>query len=85
MAFAPPFAPSSFDRVVSSLVFHHLTSENKRRTLVKVRELLRPGGELHIADWGRPHNALMRVAALVSVSSTATRRRPTTSRDDSSG
>jgi len=64
MAFAPPFAPASFDRVVSSLVFHHLTTENKRRTLAKVRELLRPGGELHVADWGKPHNTLMWVASL---------------------
>ena len=64
MAFAPPFTPGSFDRVVSSLVFHHLTSENKRRTLAKLREVLRPGGELHVADWGKPHNALMWVASL---------------------
>jgi ubiquinone/menaquinone biosynthesis C-methylase UbiE len=64
MAFAPPFAPGSFDRVVSSLVLHHLATENKQKTLAKVRELLRPGGELHVADWGKPHNALMRVASL---------------------
>ena len=36
MAFAPPFAPGSFDRVVSSLVLHHLTTENKRRTFAQV-------------------------------------------------
>lgn len=64
MAFAPPFAPRSFDRVVSSLVFHHLTTADKRRTFAKVRELLRPSGELHMADWGQAQNALMRVAFL---------------------
>ena len=64
MAFALPFAPRSFDRVVSSLVLHHLTTDNKRRTLAKVREVLRPGGELHVADWGKPHNALMWLASL---------------------
>ena len=64
MAFAPPFEPASFDRVVSSLVFHHLTTADKQRTLAKVRELLRPGGELHIADWGQAQNFLMRVAFL---------------------
>ncbi len=64
MAFAPPFAPGSFDRILSSLVLHHLTTENKRRTLAKVRELLRPGGELHVADWGKPHNPLMWIASL---------------------
>ena len=64
MAFAPPFPPASFDRVVSSLMLHHLTSVNKRATLTRVRALLRPGGELHVADWGRPQNALMWLASL---------------------
>lgn len=64
MAFAPPFAPRSFDRVVSSLVFHHLTTEDKRRTFTQVRQLLRPGGELHLADWGKAQNSLMRLAFL---------------------
>ena len=31
---------------------------------VAVRRLLRPGGEFHVADWGKPQNALMRLAAL---------------------
>lgn len=64
MAFAPPFASASFNRVVSSLVFHHLTTEDKRRTLAQVRALLRPGGELHLADWGKAQNPLMRFAFL---------------------
>lgn len=62
LASAPPFAGRSFDRVVSSLLFHHLTTDEKRRTLEKVRELLRPSGELHVADWAPAQNALMRVA-----------------------
>jgi ubiquinone/menaquinone biosynthesis C-methylase UbiE len=64
MAFAPPFPPASFDRVVSSLLFHHLGTEDKRRTLVRAWELLRPGGTLLVADWGKPENALMRLAFL---------------------
>ena len=64
LAFAPPFAPASFDCVVSSLVFHHLTTEDKRRTLAKVREVLRPGGELHLLDWGQAQNLVMRAAFL---------------------
>lgn len=64
LAWGAPFEARSFDRVVSSLVFHHLTSENKRRTLACVRELLRPGGELHVADWGEARSVLMRVAFL---------------------
>ncbi len=64
MAFDPPFGAKSFDRVVSSLVFHHLSTQDKRRTLSKVRKLLKPGGELHIADWGEARNRLMRLAFL---------------------
>jgi SAM-dependent methyltransferase len=62
MAWAPPFETGSLDRVVSSLVFHHLTTEQKRHTLSAVRRVLRPGGELHVADWGAAQNLLMRVA-----------------------
>lgn len=64
LADAPPFAGGSFDRVVSSLLFHHLTTDGKRRALSGARDLLRPGGELHIADWARPHDWLMRLAFL---------------------
>lgn len=64
MAFAPPFPLGSFDRVVSSLVFHHLATEDKRRAFAKVREVLRPGGELHVLDWGQAQNLLMRAAFL---------------------
>ena len=62
-ATAPPFAPASFDRVLSTLMLHHLTTSQKRETLSAVRRLLRPGGELHVADFGRPHTALMRLAS----------------------
>jgi SAM-dependent methyltransferase len=63
-ATAPPFPPASFDRVLTTLMLHHLTTAQKREALAGVRRVLRAGGELHVADWGRPHNALMRVAAL---------------------
>lgn len=59
----PPFAPGSFDRVLTTLVLHHLSTEQKRRALAAARRLLRPGGELHVADFGRPHTALMRLVA----------------------
>lgn len=64
MAFELPYPEASFDRIVSSLVFHHLTRENKVRTLQEVFRVLRPQGELHVADWGKPQNLLMRVASL---------------------
>lgn len=60
MAFELPYLDNSFDRILSSLFFHHLTREHKRRTLTEVFRVLRPGGELHVADWGRAQNGLMR-------------------------
>jgi len=61
---ALPLADASFDRVVSSLVFHHLTRDGKRAALAEARRVLRPDGELHVADWGRPHDLVMRAAFL---------------------
>lgn len=64
MAFELPYLDNFFDRVVSSLLFHHLTREKKERTSKEIFRVLRPGGELHVADWGKPQNWLMRVAFL---------------------
>ncbi len=60
-----PFPAASVDRVVSSLFFHHLPRGAKLETLREARRVLRPGGEIHIADWGRPQNFLMRLAFLL--------------------
>ena len=65
MACDLPYPNGSFDRVLSSLFFHHLKHEQKKRTLKEVFRVLRPGGELHVADWGKPSNALMRGAFLL--------------------
>lgn len=62
LADAPPYGDGTFDRVVSSLMFHHLDRAMKKRVLRHVLALIKPGGEIHIADWGRAQNLLMRVA-----------------------
>jgi ubiquinone/menaquinone biosynthesis C-methylase UbiE len=64
-AFNLPYPDSSFDRVLSSLVFHHLTRENKLGALKEVLRVLKENGELHIADMGKPQNLLMRLPSVV--------------------
>jgi ubiquinone/menaquinone biosynthesis C-methylase UbiE len=59
-----PLAPSSADAVVMSLLLHHLEPEPKRAALRDARRVLRPGGCLHVADWGRPRGALPRAGFL---------------------
>jgi ubiquinone/menaquinone biosynthesis C-methylase UbiE len=54
MGFDLPYRDDRFDRVVSSLVFHHLTRENKLRTLHEIRRVLKPGGSLCLVDFGPP-------------------------------
>lgn len=51
---------ASFTKVVSSLVFHQVPLEEKRAGLVAIGRALRPGGTLHIADYGLQRTPLMR-------------------------
>lgn len=62
LSYELPYAAGRFERVLSSLVFHHLTRESKGKTLREIFRVLRPGGELHLADWGRAQNVPMRLA-----------------------
>jgi SAM-dependent methyltransferase len=56
-----PYEDESFEVVLSTLFFHHLTGVDKRTTAAEIARVLRPAGELHVADWGRPGDPLMRV------------------------
>ena len=72
LATALPLPGASADRVVMSLLLHHLDAGGKRTALAEAARVLRPGGRLHVADWGRPRDPLMRAAAWAL----AARRRP---------
>ena len=60
MSYDLPYPDGAFDRVLTSLFFHHLSPADKRRTVHEVLRVLRPSGELHVADWGKATNGLMR-------------------------
>ena len=49
-----------FDRVYSTMTFHHLSPRGKRDALVAARCALVPGGRFVVADFGRPRGALQR-------------------------
>lgn len=59
-----PFADAHFDVALSTLFFHHLERDVKERTLAELRRVLKPGGRLHVADWGKPSDPLMAAAVL---------------------
>jgi ubiquinone/menaquinone biosynthesis C-methylase UbiE len=60
-----PLQTGAADAVVTSLVMHHLDRPTKERALAEIARVLRPGGRLHIADWGRPATPLLRGAFFV--------------------
>lgn len=59
-----PYDNRSFDVVLTTLFFHHLTDEAKADTGEEIFRVLRHGGRLLMADWGRPQDPMMRMAFL---------------------
>lgn len=57
-----PLGDESCDRIVLSLVLHHLSPADQRVALREAARVLRPGGRIHVADWGPPRDPLMRAA-----------------------
>ncbi|WP_282949209.1 MULTISPECIES: class I SAM-dependent methyltransferase [unclassified Sphingopyxis] len=49
------------DKIVSSLVFHQCPMEIKQAIAAQMHRLLRPGGQLFIADYGEQRSPLMRM------------------------
>ena len=60
-----PYPDASFDRVVSSFMFHHLSREVKEKTLREVLRVLKPGGRFHMADFAGPGSRRGGIAHLI--------------------
>lgn len=50
---------NSMDKIFSTWVFHHLTYHEKQKSIIQLHRILKPGGILVIADWGKPQNFIM--------------------------
>jgi ubiquinone/menaquinone biosynthesis C-methylase UbiE len=59
-----PYPGASLDRVFSSFMFHHVSAEQREKTLREAWRVLRPGGSLHLLDFDsseeHAHGALAR-------------------------
>jgi ubiquinone/menaquinone biosynthesis C-methylase UbiE len=65
-----PYADGSFDRVLSSLMLHHLDDDLKAAALAEVLRVTAPGGSLHIADLtGHGHGVLSHGATRAQIAS----------------
>jgi len=47
-----PYADREFDRVLSSMMLHHLDGDAKSAAASEIFRVLRPGGRLHLVDMG---------------------------------
>lgn len=64
---ALPYDDERFHVVLTTLFFHHLADADKRATAAEALRVLRPGGRLVVADYGRPQDLLMRAITLGTV------------------
>jgi len=49
-----PYPDASFDRVLSSIMIHHLKTPDKEKTAREIYRVLKAGGQLHVIDFGKP-------------------------------
>jgi len=47
------YGDASFDRVFSSMMFHHVPRDDKPKVLAEIRRVLKPGGSLEFLDIAR--------------------------------
>ena len=65
LATSLPYPDRSFDRVLSSLVLHHLKRPDRLAAFREVWRVLRSSGEFHIVDFGPPRTLPMRIIAAI--------------------
>jgi ubiquinone/menaquinone biosynthesis C-methylase UbiE len=56
------YADQTFDRVVSSMMFHHLPNDDRLPALQEFKRVLKPGGRMELLDFGGPDSDLHGIA-----------------------
>lgn len=69
-----PYADGEFDRVLSSMMLHHLDGDAKTSAAAEAFRVLRPGGRLHLVDLTRDATAQLLRSAGFECTEVATRR-----------
>lgn len=54
MTYDLPYPDTSMDRVLTSIMIHHLKTADKVKTAKEIFRVLKPGGQLHVIDFGKP-------------------------------
>ncbi|MBU0560970.1 MAG: class I SAM-dependent methyltransferase [Bacteroidetes bacterium] len=65
LSYALPYPNGMFDKIITSLFFHHLTDRQKLDTILEIKRVLKSDGILVVADWGKPKNTLMKLGSLI--------------------
>ncbi len=58
MSFDLPYPNESFDVVLTTVMLHHLSRDDKLTTAREMYRILRPGGQLFGADFAQPRSSL---------------------------
>lgn len=60
-----PYQTGFFDKVFSTLFFHHIRTESKIATLREISRVLKPNGVFLLGDYGKPANRTQKVASKI--------------------
>ncbi|MBI3014453.1 MAG: class I SAM-dependent methyltransferase [Candidatus Tectomicrobia bacterium] len=65
VAYSLPYVGGTFDRVLSTFVFHHMGTPQKMDAIKEVHRVLRAGGEFHLLDLGKPKGLYAKLVSLL--------------------